>query len=146
MKNIFVDCDILLDVGLKRQPFYHASSELLNYLEAHPNTGFIAWHSISNVFYIFSKATTQEEAKNFILELCQFVQIVPTSNTEVLYAANLPMKDFEDALQCAAAIACDAEVIVTRNLEDYQLSPINAVTPTQILNDLQAEQTPSEDK
>ncbi|MEK8019167.1 MAG: hypothetical protein VSS75_020035 [Candidatus Parabeggiatoa sp.] len=52
MKNIFVDCDILLDVGLEREPFYHASSELLNYLEAHPNTGFIAWHSISNVFYI----------------------------------------------------------------------------------------------
>ncbi|RKZ53644.1 MAG: hypothetical protein DRR16_01610 [Candidatus Parabeggiatoa sp. nov. 3] len=68
MKNIFVDCDILLDVGLEREPFYHASSKLLNYLEAHPNTGFIAWHSISNLFYIFSKASSKEEAKNFILE------------------------------------------------------------------------------
>ena len=27
MKNIFVDCDILLDVALKREPFFHASSE-----------------------------------------------------------------------------------------------------------------------
>ena len=59
-------------------------------------------------------------------------------------SSNLPMKDFEDALQCAAALACGADVIVTRNLEDYQLSPINAVTPTQILNDLQAKQTKSE--
>jgi predicted nucleic acid-binding protein len=117
---------------------------LLNYLEAHPNTGFIAWHSISNVFYIFAKATTPEEAKNFILELCQFIQIVPTSNTEVLYAANLPMKDFEDALQCAAALASGVDVIVTRNLEDYQSSPIKAVTPTQILNDLQIKQTLSD--
>jgi hypothetical protein len=63
-----------------------------------------------------------------------------------LYAANLPMKDFEDALQCAAALACGADVIVTRNLEDYHFSPINAVTPTQILNDLQAKQTPSKDE
>ncbi len=56
------------------------------------------------------------------------------------------MKDFEDALQCAAALACGADVIVTRNLEDYQLSPINAVTPTQILNDLQAKQMQSKDE
>jgi len=75
MKNIFLDCDILLDVALEREPFYHASSELLNYLEAHPNTGFIAWHSISNLFYIFYKASSKEEAKNFILELCQFRNI-----------------------------------------------------------------------
>ena len=118
---------------------------MLNYLEAHPNTGFIAWHSISNVFYIFAKATTQEEAKNFILELCQFIQIVPTSNADVWAAANLPMKDFEDALQCTAALACEADVIVTRNLEDYQQAPIHAMTPTQVLNALQAKQTPSED-
>jgi len=146
MKNIFVDCDILLDVGLKREPFCHASSKLLDYLESHPNTGFIAWHSISNVFYIFSKATTKEEAKNFILELCQFIQIVPTSNPEVLYAASLPMTDFEDALQCAAALTCGADMIVTRNIEDYQLSPIKAVTPTQILHDLQTNQTPSKNE
>jgi hypothetical protein len=67
MKKIFVDCDVLLDVGLEQKPFCYASSQLLDYLEAHPNTGFIAWHSISNVFYIFSKAASKEEAKKFIL-------------------------------------------------------------------------------
>ncbi len=56
------------------------------------------------------------------------------------------MKDFEDALQYAAALTCDADVIVTRNIEDYQSSPINAITPTQILNDLQAKQTPSKNE
>ncbi len=111
---------------------------MINYLEANPNTGFITWHPIANLFYIISKATTKEKAKSFIVKLCQFIQIVPTSNPEVLYAAKLPMKDFEDALQCAAALTCDADVIVTRNIEDYQSSPINAITPTQILNDLQA--------
>lgn len=54
------------------------------------------------------------------------------------------MKDFEDALQCAAAITCGADVIVTRNIEDYQLSPINAVTPKQILEDLEVQQTPQD--
>jgi predicted nucleic acid-binding protein len=139
MKKLFVDCDVLLDVGLGQEPFCETSAKLINYLEANPDSGFIAWHSVANIFYIISKTTTKEKAKSFIVKLCQFVQVVPTGNTEILYAANLPMKDFEDALQCAAALKCGADVIVTRNIEDYKLSPINAVTPTQILDDLQAE-------
>lgn len=30
--KIFVDCDVLLDVGLGREPFCQASGALLNYL------------------------------------------------------------------------------------------------------------------
>jgi len=37
-------------------------------------------------------------------------------------------------------------MIVTRNIEDYQLSPIKAVTPTQILHDLQTKQTLSKNE
>lgn len=145
MKKFFIDCDVLLDVGLGQEPFCKDSGQLIDYLEANPNSGFIAWHSVANIYYIVSKATTKKQAKSFIVKLCQFIQIVPTSNADVWEAANLPMKDFEDALQCAAALACEADIIVTRNLEDYQQAPINAMTPTQILNELQAEQTPSED-
>ncbi len=31
--RIFVDYDVLIDIGLKREPFYQASSQLLDYLE-----------------------------------------------------------------------------------------------------------------
>ncbi len=43
------------------------------------------------------------------------------------YAAELPMADFEDAMQVAAARACGARYIVTRNVRDYERSPIRAV-------------------
>jgi len=33
------------------------------------------------------------------------------------------MKDFEDAMQVAAALACGAEVIATRNMRDYAQAP-----------------------
>jgi hypothetical protein len=49
--KIFVDCDILIDVGLGREPFCQASGALLDYLENNKNNGFIAWHSIANFFY-----------------------------------------------------------------------------------------------
>ena len=132
--KILIDCDVLLDVGLGREPFCNTSGELLDYLESHPGTGFIAWHSIANFYYIAAKAKSREEAKTFIADLCQFMQIPPTSNRDISVAINLPMNDFEDAMQCSAAISCDASVIVSRNIKDYRNAPIRVVTPEQILS------------
>ena len=62
---------------------------------------------------------------------------VATTGTESLhYAATLPMTDFEDEMQVAAARACGAQYIVTRNVKDYARSPIRAVTPQGALDDL----------
>lgn len=131
--KIFLDCNILLDVGLQREPFYHTSSQLLDYLETHKNTGCIAWHSLATFYYIAAKSKNKPLVKQFISDLCQFIYVVPTSNTELLIALALPISDFEDAMQCAAAMTCEATFIVTRNLTDYQNAPIQAVTPEQVL-------------
>ena len=52
------------------------------------------------------------------------------------YAVGLPMADFEDAMQVATARACGARYIVTRNIRDYQRSPIRAVNSQQALGEL----------
>jgi len=44
------------------------------------------------------------------------------------------MKDFEDAMQVAAAMACGAERIATRNLRYYTNSPIKAISPKSLLD------------
>lgn len=134
--SIFVDCDVLLDVGLERKPFVDVSAALLDYLETNPYSASIAWHSVSNIYYIASKAKSSEQARGFIADLCSFLSIVPTSNQHVKTALELPMKDFEDALQCAAALACDAQWIVTRNVDDYANAPIVAIKPDNLLQNL----------
>ena len=45
--------------------------------------------------------------------------------------------DFEDAVQCYTASACNASVIVTRNVKDFSHSPLLAKTPAEILELLQ---------
>lgn len=134
--NIFVDCDVLLDVGLAREPFYQASADLLNLLEQQKHHGFIAWHSIANFFYITAKGNNKQQSKQFIVELCAFLTIVPVSNQDLMTALQLPMNDFEDAMQCASAIAAQSDVIVSRNIKDYQNSPIRVLTPEQVLSEL----------
>jgi hypothetical protein len=49
-------------------------------------------------------------------------------------ALNLPIDDFEDALQVAFAEANALDVIVTRNVTDFGGSPVPALTPEEFLS------------
>ena len=62
--------------------------------------------------------------------------MAPTTTASLLYAGKLDMRDFEDALQVAAAVACGASVIATRNLQDYAKSPVRAAEPLFVLAEL----------
>ena len=98
--------------------------------------GFMSWHTVSNLFYVIDRARGATSARDFIVGLVHYLSVAPTSTEAIRYAASLPMDDFEDAMQVAAARACGAEYIVTRNLSDFERSPIPAVTPQEALTRL----------
>ena len=97
---------------------------------------FIAWHSIANFYYIVSSGSSSSESREFVVELLQFVEVSKTNTKDALFAAELNLKDFEDALQVAAARACRAEYIITRNVKHYQKSPVPALNPKDFLNQI----------
>ena len=133
---VLLDTDILIDVALDRAPFAEPAAELLDALETLPGTAFVAWHSISNFYYLVSPHRGGEQTRKFILDLISFVEIAPTTTEHLLQAAQLEMKDFEDSMQVAAALACRAGVIATRNLKDFSKSPIRAAEPHSVLANL----------
>ena len=133
---LLLDTDILLDIALDRAPHFEPAAELFDLLEKRPGMAFIAWHSISNFYYLVRPAKGGLEARLFLLEMTRFIQVAPTTTASLLYAAQLEMKDFEDALQVAAAAACEADVIVTRNLRDYGKASIRAAEPRSVLGEL----------
>ena len=124
---MLLDTNILLDVILDRHPFSESASELLTVIRGYNTEAFVAWHSISIVYYFVSRSLGDTEAREFILDFTTFLSVAETTTDDVLYAASLPMRDFEDAMQVAAARACGASHIVTRNARDYVRSPIPAV-------------------
>ena len=133
---LLVDTDILIDFALDRRPHAAAAGELLDALERRQATGFIAWHSVANFHYLVVSKRGTSGTKAFLLDLLRFVQVAPTSTESVRYAASLPMRDFEDALQVAAAVACGANAIATRNVRHYARSPVRATTPAILLKEL----------
>ena len=133
---MLVDTDVLIDVALDRRPHSGPSSALLDRLESGGRRAFVAWHTLSNFYYLVTPARGAAGTRDFIAELVRFVAVAPADTAALRYAVSLPMADFEDALQVAAARACGARHIVTRNIRDFARSPIPAVTPREALEKL----------
>ena len=89
----------------------------------------MAWHTVSNFHYNVKRQRDASFARAAVTDLANLVAVAPTGTAGLHYALTLPMGDFEDAMQVAAARACDAEFIVTRNERDFAQSPIPALSP-----------------
>jgi len=133
---ILIGTDVLIDVALDRQPFSDPAAELLDRLQTGPKRAFVAWHTVSNFYYLVAPARGGSDARAFITELIRFVAVADCGTNAVAYAARLEMADFEDAMQVAAAQACGARLVVTRNARDFRRSPIPAITPQEALEAL----------
>lgn len=133
---VLLDTDVLIDLALDRAPYAESAAGLLDALEQQPGSAFVAWHSLSNFYYMVAPSRGKHQARDFLLDLARFVLVAPTTTESLLFAGRLDLKDFEDAMQVAAAIACQANVIATRNLRDYNKSPIRAAKPLVVLSEL----------
>ena len=134
--NVLVDTDVLIDLALDRSPHSKPAGLLLDLLQKRRAEGFLAWHSASNFYYLVAPRRGKADSRAFLLDLAQFMEIAPTPTDSLRQAGRLELRDFEDAMQVAAAIACGAEVIATRNLRDYVGSPIKPVRPRELIEAL----------
>ena len=82
-----LDTDVLLDVALDRAPYVQAAAELLDAFEKRTATAFIAWHSISNFYYLTRPSQGSLETKVLLLDLARFVRVAQTTTESLLYAA-----------------------------------------------------------
>jgi predicted nucleic acid-binding protein len=124
--KIFLDCDVLLDQMLRREPFLADSARIFNACEAGEIQGAIAWHTLANAYYL---ADDGKKALKFFKDLLSFVEVIGGDTQMALEAIRLGFSDFEDALQSVCAGKFEADFIVTRNVKDYKLSPVKAISP-----------------
>ena len=135
--KLLLDANVLLDTALRRVPFAADSDRAIQWCQEHPRAALIAWHSVANIYYFLRISWTNAKARDFIADLLRFAIVTEAGNAAVKHALNLPMNDFEDALQVAAALAGGADFIVTRDTRDYRRSPLVAITPAQFLRKME---------
>ncbi|WP_353929900.1 PIN domain-containing protein [Okeanomitos corallinicola TIOX110] len=133
MKRVLFDSDVLLDILAQRQPFVIASAQALNTVMKRQVQGFVSGHAVTNIFYILRRQIGSEAARKLIENLLQHIQIASVTDEVIHQALQSPIKDFEDAVTSAAAMAAGLEIIVTRNRSDFVESLIPAMLPEELL-------------
>ncbi len=84
----------------------------------------MSWHTVSNLSYILVKIEGRESARSFIENISKVCRIASVGHDDLEKAFQYDSGDFEDAMQIACALACDAELIVTRDLKGFGKSPL----------------------
>jgi predicted nucleic acid-binding protein len=132
--RLLLDINVLLDVVLERDPWARPAAELLAALETNRAQGFVAAHTLPTVYYVVAKSQDRNTATTAMHDLLRLLDVVPIERQDFYRALSLPIDDFEDAVQAAAAIRIDAEYVVTRNESDFKGASIATATPTTILS------------
>ena len=136
MKNMLVlfDTNIILDVLEKRLPFYDSSKSVLESCVSGNVAGYIALHSISNIFYILRKHYSAADRRALLLNILDLLQVAGTDHESVRNALQREdFSDFEDCLQDECAKQIHADYIVTRNTNDFSTSDTPAIIPDDLL-------------
>ena len=128
-----IDTNVILDYLLERQPQFNDSAHVLRLCQAQQLKGFVAFHSISVIWYLMRKHP-HEERRKALTEVTDMLTVTSASHEEVVDAIqNENFSDFEDCLQEKCALNVGADFIVTNNVKDFSASQIPAVTPAEIL-------------
>jgi predicted nucleic acid-binding protein len=91
--------------------------------------------TITDVYYLLRKYindvnTTRE--KIFILS--NYVKICKCTSEDITNALILFIPDYEDAVIAAIAKREKADFIITRDVKDFENSPVPAMNPTELIN------------
>lgn len=127
---VLVDTNIILDVFLKREPFKTNAEIILTKCANRQIIGYLAAHSIPNLYYILRKKYTQQERRTLIKNLCIIFRVSDLNLEKIVSAIdNEEFADFEDCLQEECAVDIMADYIITRNPGDFVKSRIKVIEP-----------------
>ena len=132
--KLLIDTNVVLDVLLKRDPFFKAATEVLNLAQRSDVREYVSASAITDIYYIARRQMKDHAAvKDLLKRLLMVVSVAAVSEQEIQNALSLAWTDFEDSVQYSVALLNEMDGIVTRNPADYQGSSIQIWLPEQLL-------------
>lgn len=132
--KLLIDTNVVLDVLLRRDPFFHAAAAVLCLTEREEVREYVSASAVTDIYYIANRQMKDRAAVQDLLKrLLSVVSVAAVSEQEIRNALNLAWADFEDCVQYSAALLNEMDGIVTRNPRDYQDAAIRIWLPEQVL-------------
>lgn len=131
--RVHVDTNVLLDVLAEREPFWRSSAQVWSLAESGRLEAFVSAISYNNCFYIVRKYAGQARAYETLRILRDVFRPVPLTEQVLNQAMDAGFADFEDAIQYFSALHARAEILVTRNPDDFPKPALAVLSPTEFL-------------
>jgi predicted nucleic acid-binding protein len=134
--NVLIDTNVILDYVLLREPFVENSRLCIERLISEKAKIWLTASTITDIYYVSRKAlSSAAAAKDIVATLINAFQIASVDKADCQNALEIDSGDYEDALVSVCAKRAKAEWIITRNIGDFAVSPVPAITPEDFLNE-----------
>jgi len=132
---VLIDTNVVLDWLLEREPFSQQAKQIMEACIRRKFFGFLASHTLLNIFYIVRKHKTVQERKEIILMLCDKFTVVGINEEMIVSAVkNDAWADLEDGLQMQCALDSGVDCIVTRDPKGFESSKIKIFSPASFID------------
>lgn len=132
--KVLIDTNIMIDALTNRDGRSGFSATVIDLCAKQVIDGYVALHSISNMYYILRKQYSDAERRTILKRYNEILKVAEVGNDVVDTAINnTAISDYEDALQYTCAETVGADYIVTRNIKDYGKTEIRAISPEELL-------------
>jgi predicted nucleic acid-binding protein len=133
MKSVLCDINVILDIFLKREPFYPSAARLFTMIEEKKIQGYLSAQSFPILFYLLSKELKREKAMRVLEKLRIVFRVAAVDEKVIDLSLASGFKDFEDAVQYYSAVHIHADYLITRNKSDYRQDRVSVLSPDEFL-------------
>lgn len=135
-----IDTCVVIDALQAREPFCEEAQQIFLAVANHRTVGFLTAKSSTDIYYLTHRHThSDQETRRVLSTLFSLFELLDTAGMDCRRAIASKLTDYEDAVMVESALRSGVDCIVTRNLKDYENSPVPVYSPSAFLEQLEAE-------
>jgi len=135
--NVLIDTNVALDYFLKREGFAENVKRVFHEIISGDINGCLSSSMVTDLYFSINKRRKSASiARMVVEEVYRYLTIWTVSEQTIGEALTLPMDDFEDAVQAAAAQDFGIDIVVTRDKTGFLDSTLRVYSPEEFLNEL----------
>lgn len=130
----FLDTNVILDYLLdSRGAFHQPAVDIFRLVALEEIEAGFSTSQATDLYYSLRKAAGDERARVALRGLYALCDLMPTPPEACVGALDLPINDYEDAVQIETARRNGYDYIITRNLRDFEDSTVPYIDPVGFL-------------
>ena len=120
MTKIYIDCNILIDWLVDREPFSYYASKIIELTEKKKIESYISALTLASTYYLIAKELSKKIANQFLRDSATLFRFTDLPGSVIRKAIEKKYKDFEDDLHYYTAVEYKLDFLITRNKKDFK--------------------------